>query len=686
MSSRTLEVPLRTSLAVGLALGLVVGLLDLALGLLDPRNAVELHSLARGAAATAGVSTLLFTPWAVWLGRRRSRTLGLTSLPWVLGSFAAVSSVAAIPLAIAFAGGSLEPRLTPGILGLALLVGALTLWLAALHDRLGELDSALPALCVAAPLICAQLAALALLDRTELSGLSEMRPLASLGCALLALFTVWGAWRVRQVLPATPVVAIAMAVLLGIGFAPRGETRPLARSAKSATHSGFISGAKAPRRVILIVVDTLRADALSCLGAPSGATPAIDALASDGILFTQARSCSSFTLPSMASILTGSAPELHQLIHVGLAVPRNLPSLAPGFQEAGWTTGAVGTNSVLVPGAGFERGFEEYRFFPEARAETPLGSKLLHVAGIDRPADGRASALTDLACDWIGRHQDEDSFLWLHYFDPHFPYEPPQAYRPAGKPNNLLVNGYFLPREVRYGHLVADAAKRERVKRFYDGEVRYTDQQLARLIEFLKARGLYQDTLIVFTADHGEEFWEHGLVEHGQSLFDELVRVPLIVKPAGAMQPSVVEHPVSTSAVPATIFELCGLSQQSSAFSVPTLLRNGPSGIAAAGPEPVFSAGTLFYEPRSAAVFEGFKYIRFAITGREELYDLAADPREQRSLHGEALARLELGRRLLEEHEQRSEELRAKFGIRAATAAELSSSVIDELHKMGYLK
>ncbi len=248
--------------------------------------------------------------------------------------------------------------------------------------------------------------------------------------------------------------------------------------------------------LLLLTIDTLRADHLGCYGYARNTSPALDALAKSGVCFTHALCQRPKTSPSFASIMTGTYPAKHG-IHGSKQVlkPAN-QTLAEYLKEAGWTTAAVITNGNLYPVFGFDQGFDAYIY----------GHK-----------DGKTGS--DLAIEWLEQNaaSAEPWFLWVHHTDPHTPYAPRAPY------DTMFGNDDGRRRSAE-----------ERQIDLYDGEIRFTDDQMGRLIEWITANGLRERTLIVFTADHGESLGEHNYYyEHGLHPYEPSARIPLIVSAAG---------------------------------------------------------------------------------------------------------------------------------------------------------
>ena len=245
--------------------------------------------------------------------------------------------------------------------------------------------------------------------------------------------------------------------------------------------------AKARPNVLLVTIDTLRADRLGCYGYARASTPTLDALAARGVRFATAVAHVPLTTPSHASILTGLTPLRHGVRDNGQVLPAQVPTLAEAFRGAGYRTAAFVSGFPLDRRFGLDRGFETYD------DRLPHGSDARRSAYVERPAGGTTKA----ALGWL-ESQQEPWFLWVHYFDPHSPYEPPQE----------LVAGGRDP---------------------YDGEISQVDSQLGTLLRRIEEKGLQRRTLVLVTADHGESLGEHGEETHGVFVYDSTLRVPLIL-------------------------------------------------------------------------------------------------------------------------------------------------------------
>jgi arylsulfatase A-like enzyme len=443
-----------------------------------------------------------------------------------------------------------------------------------------------------------------------------------------------------------------------------------------------------PRRVILIVVDTLRYDALSCDVEEGQRTPSSLALARDGIVFEGAHTPAPWTLPSVCSLLTGLSPSVHLAVKPETALPGRVPTLAERLSAAGVRTAAFGENGFLKPHSHLSRGFDEYTWFPREGPAPLLGAKLVRRALGRRFRDeADASWLTELACDWIGRHSAEDSFLWLHYFDPHVPYAPPPELQPRGAPPARIGRAFVDPQEVRLGLLEPTPTERQWIRDLYAGEVRYFDRELGRLVACLEERGLYESTSIVLTADHGEELWDHDGFEHGHTVYEELLHVPLVIKTAGSAPHGLrgrESRPVSTVSVTPTILSLFGIELDPADFSEPSLLALDPEPRVSVRDHPIFAGGQLYYAQREAVISDGLKYIVRPGNHAEELYRLGEG--ERVSVADSEPERMAELRVLLEQHHAAAAALRERYGIEGPEIGVLDEATARDLRELGYVK
>lgn len=402
--------------------------------------------------------------------------------------------------------------------------------------------------------------------------------------------------------------------------------------------------------VLLITIDTLRADRLGCYGSRQVRTPNIDALAAEGVRFERALAQVPITPPSHAVILTGTYPMYNGVRDFNSSsLPKNVGVLAEAFTRYGYDTAAFVSSAVLESSWGFGRGFQLYDDHLSLH-----NVDVNHLGNVERRADETVSRVLD----WFkGRSQSGTAtrpfFVWLHLYDPHWPYEPPEPFR-----------------KQYAGHL-------------YDGEVAYTDSQLARVFDYLRQSGAYDRTLVVLVGDHGESLGEHGEEEHGFFIYNSTLHVPLIFKPPrGAGSPRIVSRTVGLIDIAPTILELQHMRDPLSRQFQGSSLAADILGKSTASPRPVYAE--TFYPRNSfgwselhAISTDRFKYIQ---APHPELYDLLKDPHETHNLYGE---RSSLAAAL---HEQLAATERRYVSTQpAASGPALSSETLEKLKSLGYL-
>lgn len=362
--------------------------------------------------------------------------------------------------------------------------------------------------------------------------------------------------------------------------------------------------------MLVFLVDTLRADHLDPFGYERSTAPHLAAFARDAVTFERAYAPSSWTKPSTASLLTGLDPLEHGAITGSDRIDPEVGVLADLLQRRGYATAGISANPNVDPAWGFDRGFERFR---------------------DRPPATRAGDFLDLLfSEGLLERGERPSFLYLHTIDPHQPYRPPDPGRNPWPYDPGLVRS---PSQI---NAAPDAEEVAATIDAYDGEIAYSDRIFGRLLDELRARGRYEEMLIVYVSDHGEEFLDHGRAGHQQTLYEEVVRVPLLVKfPGNDLAGRRVSAPASLLDVVPTILAAAG-ADPSAALQGLDLRR------LASGAPP--GERTLFFDLdregkgdasfRVQAVRKGrYKLIRSSSPReRVELYDLEADPREQDDL------------------------------------------------------
>jgi arylsulfatase A-like enzyme/Tfp pilus assembly protein PilF len=370
-----------------------------------------------------------------------------------------------------------------------------------------------------------------------------------------------------------------------------------------------------PPNVILITLDTTRADRMGFLGSKRGLTPNLDALARQGVVFSCGYAHVPITTPSHATILTGTYPQFNHVNDFGVFLAKDLPYLPQILHDQGYKTAAFVGSVILDPvngGApGFDRGFDTYDAgFRAARR------------GEDRsqPRERLGGDVVARALGWLNEHPAGPFFLWVHLFDPHIPYKPPEPFksRYASEP--------------------------------YDGEIAYADSVLGNLLDQLRSRGLYDGALIAMMADHGEALGEHGEGTHGVFLYDETIHVPLLFKlPGKIFEGTRVDARASLVDVMPTILEIAGIPVPAAVQgqSLVALMKpaegRGPVAAKAADPVPDRPAYAENDYPQRAYGWSSLRALRtgkylFVQAPRKELYDQSADPKAEHDLSSTASA------------------------------------------------
>jgi choline-sulfatase len=397
-----------------------------------------------------------------------------------------------------------------------------------------------------------------------------------------------------------------------------------------------------PSNVVLITLDTTRADRMGFLGSKRGLTPNLDALAKQSVVFSRAYSHVPLTAPSHATILTGTYPQFSHLRDMGNPLAKDLPYLPDVLRQYGYHTAAFVGSQILDPKSvaalGFDRGFEVYDAGFHSRAP-----------GEDRyqSVERRAGVVVARAVAWLGRRQSAPFFLWVHLYDPHDPYDPP------------------APFKAKY----RDSP--------YDGEIAYADFEVGKLLAALRADGLYDSTVIAVAADHGEAFGEHGEQTHGVFLYDETIHVPLLVKFAAGRPASIrIDVRVGLVDLAPTILQAVGIKPPTAmqGASLMELVRPDSKGGAADRPayaETDYPFRAFGWSPLRA--WRAGKYL-YVDAPRRELYDQMADPGASRNLADNSTAVADtMASQLDEFHRKTSSNAPAQAGITPDQAEQLQA-------------
>ncbi|HXT19522.1 MAG TPA: sulfatase, partial [Thermoanaerobaculia bacterium] len=463
--------------------------------------------------------------------------------------------------------------------------------------------------------------------------------------------------------------------------------------------------------VVLVSIDTLRADHLGAWGHKPSITPELDRIGAEGVVCARTLAPAPWTTPSIASLLTGLPTVRHDAgrpLASGPTFERSplgssFATLAERFAAAGYRTRAVVANGFLGPQSGMAQGFDEFSnpsggaFFAGMLRDMPLTRLVVAMVPAVKWGDPRAAGLTDKALGWLAEKDDKPLFLWVHYMDTHAPYMRDPARLdvmdtldmvrrtpPKPQPDGTVVGEVFGNTEmVRGGLLWLGPRDRERLASYYAGEVAYVDRHVGRLFAALRERAARRPVVAAVTADHGEELWDHGHFEHGHDYYVEVTRVPLVFwgpgrVPAGRR----VESLTGLVDVAPTLLEEAGLPTErwltdAGRSLVATFAR--PSD--ANAPAVSYASGGNLYGLPSALLEEGpWSYILRA-NESEELYEVTSDPRERQNvaaLHPDLLARF---------RQRLQPELLALIHTgKGGAAAELTPEQLQQLKALGYAR
>jgi arylsulfatase A-like enzyme len=409
--------------------------------------------------------------------------------------------------------------------------------------------------------------------------------------------------------------------------------------------------------VVLVSIDTVRRDHVGAYGYPKPTTPRFDALAREGLLFDDAVSTSSWTLPAHLSLLTSVDPAVHGGTSMERGFAKSVPTLPQVLRENGFATQAVTSHLYVSATYGLDSGFEH----------------------LDFRQDRKAGEVADRALAILDRVGDRPFFLFLHLYDPHWHYDPPpEALRAfetsyAGTLTGLWQN---FSKKDRASLSAADLAH---LLALYDGEIRYADGEIGRVLDHIRVRGLDRGTLVVMTSDHGEEFLDHGSWEHQKTLYEEVVRIPLAMRGPGLAA----RHeaaPVSLLDVAPSVLAWLGVKPPASFRGRSLLAPPGDSEAYGETEQTPDGSRKLFLRAGAGRWKAILSLDKTAPEVRkEEWYDLAADPREQTSAAPPAAIAEVIRKRALDRW--RADRARGASGV----AVNLTPDQRERLRALGYL-
>ena len=440
-------------------------------------------------------------------------------------------------------------------------------------------------------------------------------------------------------------VPLSAQLALGVSFAascawPAGDFS--LHAPVGAAHYAELGARPAPPgpNVLYVVIDTLRADHLGCYGYERDTSPFLDELAAGGTRFDDPVAAAAWTKPATGTLLTGLYPSRHGALYHGseLHLPEGHLSLAETMRRAGYVSAGFISNPNIKRQYKFDVGFDEYFDSP---VEDTIALASMRTSWFGRVLfeltrrqfnwkyENDAASMNRHVTAWLESNHERPFFLYVHYIDPHSPYAPPAEYARRFQ-------------QQRDGLLLFNERERELGQDLYDGEIRYVDDQLRALSAEMRRLGVWEDTLVVVTSDHGEEWFEHDVQGHGFSLYQGVVRVPLIFAGPNVPAGHVVEEPVQTVDLAATMLDLAEVGQQS--------LGDGHSFRDALSDEAWYQDETYHLEnefgmelsDRRSFVFNGVRRGRWKLVLTEadaykgelgpQLYDLESDPLEQHNL------------------------------------------------------
>jgi choline-sulfatase len=395
-----------------------------------------------------------------------------------------------------------------------------------------------------------------------------------------------------------------------------------------------------PVNIVLVTIDTLRADHLPSYGYDKVETPALDRLAREGAVFEKVFAQTPLTPPSHASIFTGTYPTVHKVRNTGgFVLPSSSITLASILQQQGWDTAAFIGASVLKKAFGFNQGFAVYDDTMPRSAQK----------GVTDEPERRATEVVDRALAWLNAQSGKPYFVWLHVYDPHKPYSAPEPFRSKYKQNS------------------------------YDGEIAYTDHELGRFFAAVDQKSPADRTLTIVTADHGESLGDHGEYTHGVFLYDSTLHIPLLMKGAGVPAGARVKQQVRTIDVLPTVLAIAGGRAPAASQGVSFLpaLSGKPVPETSSYIETLYPKMNMGWAELRGVRTDRWKYVR---APKPELYDLAQDPAETNNVV----------ERYPKEYRALDQQLRGFTPTPDGKPEEVSTSTVDQrtmeqLKTLGYL-
>lgn len=420
--------------------------------------------------------------------------------------------------------------------------------------------------------------------------------------------------------------------------------------------------------VLFVILDAGRAREFGCYGYGRATTPEIDRIASEGIVFDHAYTPAVYTLGAMSSVWTSQYPDRHHSeVSFSARLPKDRLTLAELLSGHGIRTGGFVANGVAGSLFGFDRGFEDFReIFKD------LGSS----------ADGFRKVVPP----WLDAHKDGRFFAYVHFREPHFPYDPPAPFDTRfgadGPIPKAIRRDVDWINDLNQRRRAPKAGEIDHLVRLFDGNIAFADQEVGALRKALEARGLWEKTVVIVAADHGEGLFEHGWIGHNVHVYEEATHVPLVIRfprgagPAGERAEAFVDL-LDVAPTIADIFGVLGQGGSATEFQGRSLLDV----IGGAPGKSAVLSRTVWDRPRYALRDERFKFVYDTRTGGEEVYDLSADPGESRNVAAEDPIRTAYYREAL--HHWVAGLARGRGA--ATEEARLTPEVCENLKSLGYI-
>jgi arylsulfatase A-like enzyme len=432
--------------------------------------------------------------------------------------------------------------------------------------------------------------------------------------------------------------------------------------------------------VVLVSIDSLRADHVGAYGYAKPTTPRIDALARSGTLFERALSSTSWTLPAHVALLTGVADSVHGVVDESRALGPGLPTLAERLKARGFATAAVVSGPYLHPRFGLNRGFDRYLncmgFLDDAFEPGPAAGTNIH---LDSHGDVTSPCVVRRALEWLSGQRGRPAFLFVHFWDVHYDYRPPPGYAERFEPRYegaLDPSGFELNKAI---HKDMPARDLQHLEALYDGEIAYTDEHVGRLLDGVAALGR-SGAHVALTSDHGEAFFEHGEKGHQKDLHAEVVRVPLVLNGPGVPAGTRLPGPAHITDLGPTLLDLLGLGApapraEGDGWSLVPALRDSAA-LRGRRVASELEVGTARF---AALETLDWKVIRRFGPDRAVLYDLALDPLEHRPLPAPP-------RMLAELNGWKSGAARRASALGSLAVGRPTDALRDRLRSLGYVE